>query len=175
MEGTIGEIRMFAGNFAPRNWAFCQGQTIAISQNTALFSILGTTFGGNGQTTFALPDFSSRVAIGTGQGPGLSSYQLGQAAGTETNTILITNMPAHNHQMQASGDGPTQGTASGASLASSTRSTSVPNIYVSGASNQVPMASATTIAGGSQPMNNVQPYLGMNYIICLFGIFPSRN
>ncbi|MFN3849081.1 MAG: phage tail protein [Spirosomataceae bacterium] len=175
MEGTIGEIRMFAGNFAPRNWAFCQGQTIAISQNTALFSILGTTFGGNGQTTFALPDFSSRVAIGTGQGPGLSSYQLGQAAGTETNTILITNMPAHNHQMQASGDGPTQGTASGASLASSTRSTSVPNIYVSGAPNQVPMASATTIAGGSQPMNNVQPYLGMNYIICLFGIFPSRN
>ncbi|MFN3849082.1 MAG: phage tail protein [Spirosomataceae bacterium] len=175
MEGTLAEIRMFAGNFPPRGWFFCQGQLLSIAQNTALFSLLGTTFGGNGQTTFGLPDFRGRVAVGTGQGPGLSSYQLGQAAGTETNTILIPNMPAHNHQMQASGDGPTQGTASGASLASSTRSTSVPNIYVSGAPNQVPMASATTVAGGSQPMNNLQPYLGMNYIICSEGIYPSRN
>jgi microcystin-dependent protein len=97
MEGTIGEIRMFAGTFAPRTWAFCSNQLISIAQNTALFSILGTTYGGNGQTTFALPDFRGRVAVGTGTGPGLPNVQLGQMAGTPTVTLLTTNMPAHNH------------------------------------------------------------------------------
>jgi microcystin-dependent protein len=111
MEGTIGEIRMFAGNFNPRTWAFCQAQLLPIAQNTALFSILGTTYGGNGQTTFGLPDFRGRVAVGTGQGPGLPNVQLGEMAGTTTVTLLSTNMPAHNHAvtgtvtMQANTDG----------------------------------------------------------------------
>src|SRR6188768_4208877 len=99
MEGTIGEIRMFAGNFNPRSWAFCQNQLLAIAQNTALFSILGTTYGGNGQTTFALPDLRGRVPIhsGNSNGPGLSTYSLGQISGTETTTLLQTNLPSHNH------------------------------------------------------------------------------
>src|SRR5690349_13883210 len=96
-EPFIGEIIMFAGNFAPRGWAFCQGQILSIAQNTALFSILGTTYGGNGQTTFALPDFRGRVPVGQGQGPGLSSYVLGEVSGTESTTLLTTNMPVHNH------------------------------------------------------------------------------
>ena len=102
MEGTIGEIRMFAGTFAPRTWAFCQNQILSIAQNTALFSILGTTYGGNGQTTFALPDFRGRVAVGTGTGPGLSNIQLGQMAGTPTVTPTTNNMPAHNHAVAGS-------------------------------------------------------------------------
>src|SRR5215204_812084 len=105
MEGTIGEIRMFAGNFAPKNWALCYAQILSISQNTALFSILGTTFGGNGQTTFALPDFRSRVAVGAGQGPGLSNVSLGEQAGVETVTLLVTQMPAHNHVINGSASG----------------------------------------------------------------------
>src|SRR5690242_20434903 len=100
MEGTIAEIRMFAGNFAPRGWAFCQGQILSIAQNTALFSLLGTTYGGNGQTTFGLPDFRGRTAVGTGQGPGLPSITLGELAGEPTHTLIITEMPAHNHATQ---------------------------------------------------------------------------
>src|SRR6476620_8139642 len=102
MEGYIAESRLFAGNFAPRGWAFCQGQLLSISQNTALFSILGTTYGGNGQTTFGLPDLRGRVPIHSGgsQGPGLSPYDLGEMGGTETNTLTINQMPAHNHTVQ---------------------------------------------------------------------------
>src|SRR5687768_16920561 len=96
----IGQIVLFAGNFAPRGWAFCQGQILSIAQNTALFSILGTTYGGNGQTTFALPDLRGRVPVGTGQGPGLPSMNLGQVAGEPTHTLIITEMPAHNHSAQ---------------------------------------------------------------------------
>ena len=103
MEGTIGEIRMFAGNFAPRSWAFCNSQILSIAQNTALFSILGTTYGGNGQTTFGLPDLRGRVPIGTGQGPGLPNVSLGEMSGTPTTTLLATNMPAHTHTVAASG------------------------------------------------------------------------
>lgn len=176
MEGTIGEIRMFAGTFAPRTWAFCNGQLMNISTNTALFSILGTTYGGNGQTTFGLPDFRGRVAVGTGSGPGLPTVQLGEVAGTPTNTLTTANIPAHSHTMNASADAPTQTTAQGASLASQVRGgAAMPTIYAAGATNQVPMASTTGSTGGSQPVNNMQPYLGMNYIICLQGIFPSRN
>src|SRR5690242_20983611 len=99
MEGTIAEIRMFAGNFAPRNWAFCASQILSIAQNTALFSLLGTTYGGNGQTTFALPDFRGRTPVGWGQGPGLSNYDLGQVGGTETSTLTVQTMPAHTHTL----------------------------------------------------------------------------
>src|SRR6476660_4017904 len=97
MEGTIAEIRLFAGNFAPRSWAFCAGQILSIAQNTALFALLGTTYGGNGQTTFALPDFRGRIAVGTGSGPGLPIMDLGEVAGEPTHTLITTEMPAHNH------------------------------------------------------------------------------
>lgn len=179
MEGTIGEIRMFAGNFAPRTWAFCQNQIISIAQNTALFSILGTTYGGNGQTTFALPDFRGRVAVGTGTGPGLSNIQLGQMAGTPTVTLTTNNMPAHNHAItgtvipQAATDGTLSTDPSGRRLGPT-------NIYTSATDelvNMAPMATNLTVGvnGGSQPFSIMPPYLGMNYIICMFGIFPSRD
>jgi microcystin-dependent protein len=105
MEGYIAEIRLFAGNFAPRNWAFCQGQIMSISQNTALFSLLGTTYGGNGQTTFALPDFRGRVAVGTGQGPGLPNMTLGEMSGEPTHTLIVTEIPMHNHTINGSASG----------------------------------------------------------------------
>jgi microcystin-dependent protein len=177
MEGYLAEIRMFAGNFAPRGWAFCQGQILSIAQNTALFALLGTTYGGNGQTTFALPDFRGRVAVGTGQGPGLSNIDLGEVAGSPYITLLASNMPAHTHALNASVNGPTDNTASGNLLASQSRSNggTMPNVY---ATNSSPVAMgnlAIGISGGSQPFSIMQPYLGMNYIICLEGIFPSRN
>ena len=183
MEGTIGEIRMFAGTFAPRTWAFCNNQIISISQNTALFSILGTTYGGNGQTTFALPDFRGRVAVGTGTGPGLSNVQLGQMAGSPTVTLLSTNMPAHNHAitgtvvMQANNDA--TGLTDDATGARTGLPAS-PNIYTTATDALVPMAPAQVnltvgVNGGSQPFGIMPPYLGMNYIICMFGIFPSRD
>jgi microcystin-dependent protein len=175
----IAEIVMFAGNFAPRGWAFCQGQIMSISQNTALFSLLGTTYGGNGQTTFALPDLRGRVPVGTGQGPGLPAVNLGQMSGEPTHTLIITEMPAHNHTVA------TQANVSSAAGNSTNPSGNFPavsttrdNVYAN-ASNATMNASAvqTTIgvAGGSQPHNNMQPYLGMNYIIAVEGIFPSRN
>lgn len=192
MEGTIGEIRMFAGNFAPRSWQFCQGQLLSIAQNSALFSILGTTYGGNGQTTFALPDLRGRTPVGQGQGPGLSSISLGQVAGTENVTLLITQMPAHNHTAVATvtgtvtpkafadeglGDDPTNAFAavSSASNRIYTNNTQTPDA-VMGSSPIAATATVTIgIAGNSQPVPIRNPYLGMNYIICLEGIFPSRN
>ena len=191
----IGEITLFAGNFAPRNTALCQGQILSISQNTALFSILGTTYGGNGQTTFALPDLRSRAPIGQGQGPGLSNISLGEQSGTETATLLTTNMPAHTHT--ATFDGATstlnaatakatlQAAAVGSVLAKSVDNvgTALPLIYApsgtatSAALGGLNVAGTVTnaIAGGSQPFSIRDPYLGINYIITLFGIFPSRN
>jgi len=180
MEGTIGEIRMFAGTFAPRTWAFCNNQLISIATNTALFSILGTTYGGNGQTTFALPDFRGRVAVGTGTGPGLSNIQLGQMAGTPTVTLLTTNMPAHNHAvtgtvtMQANNDN------AGLSSVPENNRLAATNAFTSNADALVGMAPCVTnlttaVNGGSQPFSIMPPYLGMNYIICMFGIFPSRD
>lgn len=179
----IAEIRMFAGNFAPRSWAFCQGQILSIAQNTALFSLLGTTYGGNGQTTFALPDFRGRVPIGTGQGPGLSAVNLGEMSGSPTHTLIITEMPAHNHvatsSLKATSTPASTGNPSNSALALS-RSVST---YAPGAGN--PTLDLTTnagsisttigIAGGSQPFSIMQPYMGMNFIIATEGIYPSRN
>ena len=184
MEGTIAEIRMFAGTFAPRNWAYCQGQLISIASNTALFSLLGTTYGGNGQTTFSLPDFRGRVAVGTGTGPGLAAVQLGEMGGTSTTTLVSGNMPAHNHPaaLNASTVKATlQAPAAGAALGKGVDSTgvAVPLIYApAGSSPSVTLdaGSVTTgLAGSSTPFSNMQPYLGMNYIICMFGIYPSRS
>ena len=176
MEGYIAEIRLFAGNFAPRGWAFCQGQILSIAQNTALFSLLGTTYGGNGQTTFALPDLRGRVPVGPGQGPGLANGSLGEQSGEPNHTLIITEMPAHNHAAQAAGN---SGAGNSSSPNGNTWATSTTrdSIYVNAAPDG-PMAANTVtvgIAGGSQPHNNMQPYTGINYIICLEGIFPSRN
>jgi len=180
MEGTIAEIRMFAGNFAPRNWAFCNNQILSIAQNTALFSILGTTYGGNGQTTFALPDFRGRVAVGTGQGPGLPNIVLGELSGATSVTLTTATMPAHNHPLtgavtqQANNDnsGLTDSPGNG-HLGAATVFTAANDALV----NMAPLSSnlAVGITGSSQPFSIMPPYLGMNYIICLFGIFPSRN
>jgi microcystin-dependent protein len=196
MEPLLALITMFGGNFAPRGWAFCQGQLFSIAQNTAVFSLLGTTFGGDGQTTFALPDLRGRVPVGTGTGPGVPNIDLGQISGSATVTLLITNMPSHVHT--ASGNGLT--VAQSASTAAAT--TSIPGSTLVPATLPVigggPSATAikgyapqdnsttlapgnvsgnltTNIAGGSQPFSIMQPYLGMNYIIALEGIFPSRS
>ncbi|MDN3671082.1 tail fiber protein [Echinicola jeungdonensis] len=194
MEEFIGVIKLFAGNFAPRGWAFCEGQLMSISQNTALFSILGTTYGGDGRTTFALPDLRGRVPIGPGRGPGLSDYREGAKGGSETNTLTILNMPAHNHaavvnefraNIMASnqeGTEETPGTNGAATLAASTNGGRGIDIYNSDAPN-VALNTGTdgsanvTIGntGGSQPINNVQPYTAINYIICMQGIFPPRG
>ena len=175
----IGEIRLFGFNFAPRGWAFCQGQLLSIAQNTALFSLLGTTYGGNGQTTFGLPDLRGRVPVGQGQGPGLPTVTLGEQSGEVNHTLIATEMPAHNHtattQINASGSAGNSTNPSGNFPAVSTTRDSV-YANASGATMNA-SAGQTTIgnAGGSQPHNNMQPYLGLNFSIALQGIFPSRN
>jgi microcystin-dependent protein len=179
MEGTIAEIRWWAANFAPRNWAYCNGQIIAIATNTALFSLLGTTYGGNGVQTFALPDFRGRAAVGTGTGPGLPSVQLGEQSGTESVTLIQSEMPAHSHPAttNATTETPTGNSAAGTFLASGTRAVTMTSIYQTGAADAPMGAGSIQVgpAGGNAPHSNIQPYLGMNHIICLYGIFPSRN
>ncbi|NTS39379.1 phage tail protein [Flavisolibacter sp. BT320] len=178
MEPLMATIILFAGNFAPRGWAFCNGQILSIAQNTALFALLGTTYGGNGQTTFALPDLRGRTPVGTGQGPGLSGIDLGEVAGTETVTLIISNMPAHNHvitvnpkAINAAGD---TSNPTGAYLANSGALDK--EFKATGTLVNMGAATATSnIAGGSQPFSIRNPYLGMNYIIAMEGIFPSRN
>lgn len=177
MEGYIAEIRLFAGNFAPRGWAFCQGQILSIAQNTALFSLLGTTFGGNGQTTFALPDLRGRTAVGTGQGPGLPAINLGEMSGEPTHTLIITEMPAHNHTatLNVSPDVGDQPSPVGNVLAQEAAGATAVYANTSPTSSMRNNTVTVGIAGGSQPHNNMQPYLGMNYVICMEGIYPSRN
>ena len=172
MEGYIAQIIMFAGNFAPRTWAFCQGQVVSIAQNTALFSLLGTTYGGNGQTTFNLPDLRGRVPVGTGTGPGLPNVQLGESAGVPNQTLLVTNMPAHNHTLNAFSEAGDSGAPQGNLLANSG---ATDREYRTTGTGVAMGATAIGNAGGSQPISIMQPYLGMNYVICLQGIFPSRN
>lgn len=188
MDPFIGEIVMFGGNFAPRGWAFCDGQLLSIAQNTALFSILGTTYGGDGRTTFALPDLRGRAPIGPRNGPGLSDYRLGQRGGAQTNTLNVTQIPSHNHAATgtvkaSSSDGTTNDPTGNILAAGKTpidRSNIVDaNIYTSPAPNTNMAANEVTVTvgntGGNQPINNLQPYLAVNYIIALVGIFPSRN
>ena len=165
-EPFLGQIMLFAGNFAPAGWAFCNGQLLSIQQNTALFSILGTTYGGNGQTTFALPDLRGRAPIHFGQGPGLSSYSLGQIAGVETVTLNVTQLPAHQHAQPASN----------AEQDTNRPNNAVPargGVYA--ASGDGSALDPSTAVGGNQPHENRPPYLAMNYVIALQGIFPSRN
>lgn len=180
MEPFLGQIQLFGFNFAPRGWAFCHGQILSIAQNTALFSLLGTTYGGNGQTTFALPDLRGRVAIGQGHGPGLSPYDIGQMAGAENVTLITTQMPAHTHTLKVSNTTGTTDVASGNYLANAAvtiaRGNTVPtNLNYSTDGNASLNQAAVSPQGGSQPHENIQPYLAMNYCIALQGIFPSRN
>jgi microcystin-dependent protein len=157
----IGEIQIYAFNFAPRGWAFCSGQTLAIQQNTALFSLLGTTYGGNGQTTFQLPNLQGRAAIH-------SPNSLGVLSGTESHTLSIPEMPSHNHTFSASSSAGTAIIATNNAFGSSTA-----NLYAAqGAAAAMPNLNAV---GGSQPHNNMQPYLVLNFCIALQGIYPSRN
>jgi len=164
----VGEIRMFAGNFAPAGWAFCQGQTLAISDNDVLFQLIGTTYGGDGQTTFNLPDLSSRVPVHMGTGGG-SSYIIGQSAGAEAVTLTTPQIPAHSHPpLCNSGDG-TQNSPSNGVWAQQTQ-----NAPYSKVPPTVQMANnAIGATGGSQPHDNMVPYLVINFIISLFGVFPS--
>jgi len=161
----IGQITLFAGNFAPRGWAFCEGQLLPIAQNTALFSILGTTYGGNGETTFALPDLRGRAPIHHGQGPGLSDRYLGEQGGEETHELTTAELPLHSHPAGASGGAQTTNRPAGAVPARG-------GVYA--ASQDTTMGGATA-AGGGQPHNTMQPYLALSYIIALEGIFPARN
>jgi microcystin-dependent protein len=173
MDPFIGQILLFAGNFAPRGWALCQGQLLPIAQNSALFSILGTTYGGDGRTTFALPDLRGRVPVSSGQGPGLSPYTLGENGGTEQVTLLSTQMPAHTHVLVANNTAGTRAEPEGNVLAA--ESAGATQIY-SDASATVTMNPVSISAtGGSQPHSNLQPFLCLNYIIALEGIYPSRN
>lgn len=170
----LAEIRIFTGNFAPKGWALCDGQLLPISQNTALFSLLGTTYGGDGKSNFALPNLQGSAPLQAGQGPGLSLRDLGEIGGEQNVTLLQTEMPAHSHTAQA---------AAGTGLADPTN-----NVWASGAKGfgnvYSPSAQATnvqmnpfatSISGGSQPHNNMMPFLGLTFIIALQGVFPARS
>jgi microcystin-dependent protein len=180
MEGTLAEVRMFAGNFAPRSWQFCNGQLLSIAQWTAVFALVGTTYGGNGQTTFGLPDFRGRLAVGTGNGAGLSSIVLGEMSGINTTTLLTTNLPAHNHQvtgnitLQAATDGTLGSDANGRNIGPGNFYATPPPGDVA---NMAPIAVnlPTSLTGSNTPVSVMQPYLGINFIICVEGIFPSRD
>ena len=170
----IGEIALVPYTFAPRGWAFCDGQLLPIAQNTALFSLLGTQFGGNGQTTFALPDLRGRspVHVGSGQGPGLSAFVVGQQGGVENVTLISSQMPVHNHPENVSSvngisDSPANGILG-------KNASGVPQ-FGAAPGNATLASGAIGDAGGNQPHENRPPYLGLNYIIALEGIFPSRN
>lgn len=170
-EPFIAEIRMFGGNFAPRGNAFCNGQILSIAQNTALFSLLGTTYGGNGTTTFALPDLQGRAPMNWGQGPGLTPRVLGEMSGTPSVTLLSTQMPLHNHGANASSTAGAVADPNTSNYGSGGRGR--PAFYATLGSPVV--MQPTGISGGSQPHNNMQPYLAVSFIIALQGVFPARN
>jgi microcystin-dependent protein len=174
-EPFMGEIVAFGGNFAPKNWATCSGQLIPIQQNSALFAILGTSFGGNGVQTFALPDLRGRVAIGTGQGPGLTDRVLGELAGSENVTLIATQMPIHTHGLAASNTPATGGNPIGNFMNQAVDGDGNPLTVYGPATGGTMNAGAIGAAGGNQGHPNMQPYLALTYIICMFGVFPSRN
>ena len=170
----VGEIRMFAGNFAPNGWMLCEGQTIPISENDVLFNLIGTTYGGDGQETFNLPNLASRVPIHMGTSPSGTTYQIGEMAGTEQETLSLQQIPNHNHPAQATNSQGTSQSPAGAVLATPT--TAQPNVLMYGSDSVAQMNNqAIGPAGGSQPHENCQPFLCINFIISLFGVFPSQT
>jgi microcystin-dependent protein len=178
MQPYVGEIRMFGGNFAPNGWMLCQGQSLPISEYEVLFNLIGTMYGGDGQSTFNLPDLQSRVPIHMGTGGG-GTYVQGEAAGVESVTLTTNQIPSHNHAVQVATGGGNQNVPAGNSILS-TEAESVANrapVYAAYAPiNQVQLAAQTVgFSGGSQPHSNIQPILAINFIISLFGIFPTQT
>ncbi len=175
MDPFIAEIRVFGFNFAPVGWAMCDGQLLSIAQNTALFSLLGTTYGGNGTSTFGLPNLQGSVPMGMGNGAGLSPRVLGETGGEDSLTLLATEMPAHNHGFKAfvgRGASNVNDPATGDSLTTSADGLA----YVSAAPSGAGLDPRTLgVTGGGQPHNNLMPYLTLNYCICLVGVFPTRS
>jgi microcystin-dependent protein len=168
----IGEIRMFAGTFAPAGWALCQGQLQPISQNDTLFNLIGTTYGGDGQETFALPNLASRLPMHAGQGPGISqTYQLGESGGVENVTLATNQIPIHNHAFIVSKDPAIAADPTGTIVAEPLTL----NLFFGDQATTALNAGAVGPSGGSQPHGNIQPYLVLNFIISLFGIFPTQN
>lgn len=168
----VGEIRMFAGNFAPNGWMFCEGQTLPISENDVLFQLIGTTYGGDGEETFNLPNLASRVPIHMGTGPDGTTYQLGEMAGTEQETLSVQQIPNHTHPLTASTASGTDTTPAGNVLAQTPGGVKP---YLEQDADTAMNAQAITPAGGSQPHENTQPFLCINFIISLFGVFPSQT
>ncbi len=167
----VAEIRIFPFNFAPKGWAFCDGQLMPLSQNTALFSLLGTTYGGDGKSNFALPNLQGNAPMHPGQGPGLSLHDLGETGGSDTVTLLATEMPGHSHSLMASDQPGEDPSPQGEALARSVGA----SLYKSAAANVQLADEAVTPAGGSQPHNNLQPYLTLNFCIALQGVYPPRS
>ncbi len=171
-EPFVGEIRMFGGSFAPAGWAMCQGQLMPISQNDTLFTLIGTTYGGDGQETFALPDLQGRVPIHAGQGPGISqTYQLGEKGGVESVTLSTQQIPQHNHAFLVNSAIGTQNSPSNNFMAAPTSG----KAYIAGTPDKFMAATIASIVGGSQPHENMQPYLCITFILSLFGVFPTQN
>lgn len=170
-EPFVGEIRMFAGNFAPRGWAFCDGQLLAVSQNDALFSLFGTTYGGDGRTTFGLPDLRGRVPVHAGDGPGLSPRRLGAKGGAESVTVTTNQLPSHTHQAHGASAIGTDPNPGGTVVASS----SVMQPYYVGTATQPMSSNSITSVGGSRNHTNIQPFLCVHFIVALVGIYPSRQ
>jgi microcystin-dependent protein len=169
----VAEIRIFAGNFAPKGWAFCNGQLMPIAQNTALFSLLGTTYGGDGKSTFALPNLQGRAPMHPGQGPGLSLHALGEAAGSDTATLLESEIPAHSHTLVANPNNAERPSPADNLPARTVGASLYQSDTTQGLVGMAPEALAP--AGGDQPHNNMQPYLTMTFIIAMQGVFPPRT
>ncbi len=170
-EPFVGEIRMFAGNFAPRGWAFCDGQLLAVSQNDALFSLLGTIYGGDGRTTFGLPDLRGRIPIHAGEGPGLSPRRLGAKGGSENETLTVNQLPSHGHAPQFSTATGTQNDPEGETVSANPAI----RIFRPAPADANMKSSTITNVGGSRSHTNLMPYLCVHFIIALFGIYPSRH